>query len=83
MDLDIGRFRDPLNSRGQTTTTSEIVFDLHDILYLERDYVLSGFRGAADAAAPTLSASPEELFEHLRGLFEWDVRSDTFDLFLV
>lgn len=60
-----------------------IVFDLDDTLYLEQDYVLSGFRTVASAAASALSASSEELFDYLRGLFERNVRHETFDLLLV
>jgi putative hydrolase of the HAD superfamily len=54
------------------------VFDLDDTLYMERDYVRSGFRHVAEAVASDLHPS-NTIFDFLWGLFEQGVRGDTFD----
>lgn len=60
-----------------------VVFDLDDTLYLERDYVLSGFRIIAGITEANAEGRAEEVFEYL-----WDNflaipgRRDNFDLLL-
>jgi putative hydrolase of the HAD superfamily len=56
-----------------------VVFDLDDTLYLERDYVRSGFRAVADAIAMALPALRERSFEILWQDFERGVRGSSFD----
>jgi putative hydrolase of the HAD superfamily len=59
------------------------VFDLDDTLYLERDYVLSGFRHIARLAAPAAARSATELFRFLRmTVEEWQSRGNNLDLLL-
>lgn len=64
-------------SRWQT-----IIFDLDDTLYLERDYVLSGFQAVAECAAAQLDIPAETGFAELKDLFERGVRGNTFDEWL-
>jgi putative hydrolase of the HAD superfamily len=47
------------------TETTTVVFDLDDTLYLECDYVRSGFRAVADEIGLTLPALRETAFEML------------------
>lgn len=54
-----------------------VVFDMDDTLYLERDYVRSGFR--AVAAHVSEQAEEEDIFTFLWSLFESGVRGDTFN----
>jgi putative hydrolase of the HAD superfamily len=56
-----------------------VVFDLDDSLYLERDYVLSGFRAVAHAISSRVGASNDELFEYLNALFTRGERGNSFD----
>jgi len=60
-----------------------VVFDLDDTLYLERDYVLSGFRAVASAVASANSASESQVEQKLVDYFESGVRGDTFGRLLV
>lgn len=53
------------------------VFDLDDTLYLERDYVRSGFRHVGQVAADRYGA--QGVFEYAWQLFENGIRGDTFD----
>jgi putative hydrolase of the HAD superfamily len=57
-----------------------VVFDMDDTLYLERDYVQSGFR----AVARQVSGLAEEtaVFARLWEMFETGVRGDSFDRLL-
>lgn len=59
-----------------------IVFDLDDTLYLERDYVFSGFRAVASWAAKPLAIPVEQGYAELVDLFTAGVRGDTFDRWL-
>lgn len=59
-----------------------IVFDLDDTLYLERDYVMSGFRAVAAWAEPHLKIPREQGFDELKKLFEQGARGTTFDQWL-
>lgn len=58
-----------------------LVFDIDDTLYLERDYVRSGFRAVARAAT---SSEPEAtaVSAWLWAAFESGIRDDTFDRML-
>lgn len=56
-----------------------IVFDLDDTLYLERDYVRSGFSFIADLMAKRTSVEKEEVFSCLWGLFLQGERGNIFD----
>lgn len=56
-----------------------IVFDLDDTLYLERDYVRSGFLFIANLLAKRTSVSKEEVFSCLWGLFLRGERGNIFD----
>ena len=59
-----------------------VVFDLDDTLYLERDYVWSGFRAIDKIVTDELGYAPGEVFEYLRDLFERGVRGDSLDRLL-
>ncbi len=59
-----------------------VVFDLDDTLYLERDYVRSGFQTVAGIVAAEIGYRPGEIFESLYGMFEGGVRGDTLDRLL-
>ena len=56
-----------------------IVFDLDDTLYLERDYVRSGFSFIAGLLANRTSVPKEEVFSYLWGLFLQGERGNIFD----
>jgi putative hydrolase of the HAD superfamily len=58
--------------------TRGVVFDLDDTLYLERDYVRSGFQHVAGLVA-TSGEEMHELAAWLWRAFEDGVRGDTFD----
>lgn len=60
-----------------------IVFDLDDTLYLERDYVRSGFGAVAAWVAPRTGLPVAEAFRQLWSLFETGVRRGTFDRWLL
>lgn len=47
-----------------------VVFDMDDTLFLERDYVLSGFRHIAGRVAESARSSPEEIFAFLTATAE-------------
>lgn len=59
-----------------------VVFDLDDTLYLERDYVFSGFRAVARWAERTLSVPATLGYRELVQLFDAGVRGHTFDVWL-
>jgi putative hydrolase of the HAD superfamily len=59
-----------------------IIFDLDDVLYPERDFVLSGFREVATVAQSILAIEQEIGFKELKQLFESGVRGDTFNRWL-
>jgi putative hydrolase of the HAD superfamily len=59
-----------------------VVFDLDDTLYLERDYVRSGFRAVADEIGKTLPSMAERSFEILWQDFERGERTNAFDRLL-
>lgn len=54
-----------------------VVFDMDDTLYLERDYVKSGFQAVAQFVREVVE--PEPVFEFLWSLFNRGVRGDTFN----
>ena len=54
-----------------------VVFDVDDTLYLERDYVLSGFSAVDSWVATELGVTG--LAEHAWSLFEAGRRGDIFD----
>lgn len=55
-----------------------VVFDMDDTLYLERDYVKSGFRAVARHVADV--ADEASVFTSMWSMFESGVRGNTFDL---
>jgi len=59
-----------------------VIFDLDDTLYLERDYVLSGYTAVAEAVAPNAAVGPETLVSTMWSWFESGVRTGTFDRLL-
>ena len=59
-----------------------VVFDLDDTLYLERDYVRSGFRAVAETAAQGTSVSADEAFDFLWLEFTAGVRGSSFNALL-
>jgi putative hydrolase of the HAD superfamily len=59
-----------------------IVFDLDDTLYLEEDYVHSGFRAASEWGAEHLHVPASQGYFELDALFRDGVRGDTFDRWL-
>lgn len=56
-----------------------VVFDLDDTLYLERDYVESGFRSVAAALGVEGKPGPEEIFGTLWSGFVAGIRANAFD----
>lgn len=59
-----------------------VVFDLDDTLYLERDYVKSGFRAVAETAVKGTRVSADEVFAFLWNEFTAGVRGSSFDALL-
>lgn len=59
-----------------------VVFDIDDTLYLERDYVRSGFRSVCDLVASSSSVDSSELFDFLWQLFDTGQRGLLFDALL-
>lgn len=59
-----------------------VLFDLDDTLYLEREYVFSGFRAVAQWAEGHLGLDREEGFHQLKAFFDRGVRGDTFNRWL-
>lgn len=59
-----------------------IVFDLDDTLYLEREYVRSGFIRVAQEVERLTGATETSVFSFLWGVFEQGHRGNTFDRFL-
>lgn len=59
-----------------------VVFDLDDTLYLERDYVRSGYRAVSQAVAESAGAPPAILFDFMWGRFATGERTRTFDCLL-
>lgn len=57
-----------------------VVFDLDDTLYLERDYVRSGFSAVAEAVQSSVEITKTEVFGFLWACFEQGNRGNTFDL---
>jgi putative hydrolase of the HAD superfamily len=55
---------------------ANVVLDLDDTLYLERDYVLSGLKAASERV---MGAQPPQLFESARALFLGGLREKVFD----
>ena len=56
-----------------------VVFDLDDTLYLERDYVKSGFRAVAKTAVKHTGTSADEAFNFLWNEFTAGVRGSSFN----
>jgi putative hydrolase of the HAD superfamily len=61
---------------------SGIVFDIDDTLYLERDYVYSGFRAVSQLLADAGLLSFTKANDYLKKCFEQGVRHDTFNRLL-
>ena len=59
-----------------------VVFDLDDTLYLERDYVKSGFRAVAKTAVKHTGTSADEAFNFLWNEFTAGVRGSSFNALL-
>jgi putative hydrolase of the HAD superfamily len=59
-----------------------IVFDLDDTLYLERDYIASGFRAVVSSLRGRYQIEEEELYDFLWENFLTGVRTDGFDRLL-
>lgn len=59
-----------------------VAFDLDDTLYLERDYVRSGFRAVADRASVGTAVDPDDAFGFLWNAFLAGVRGSSFDALL-
>ena len=59
-----------------------VVFDLDDTLVAERDFVLGGFRAAADRAALAGGVAAAAAYDELVGLYRSGVRGTTFDRWL-
>jgi putative hydrolase of the HAD superfamily len=64
------------------TDLRAIIFDMDDTLYLERDFVLSGFAAVAAWAEAELGIPQTEGFPQLKTYFEAGVRGDTFNRWL-
>lgn len=58
-----------------------VIFDMDDTLYLERDYVKSGFRTVARHVSGV--TEEENVFDAMWDMFEAGIRGDTFDRLLV
>ncbi len=56
-----------------------VIFDLDDTLYLEKDYVASGFHYVANTVSENCDAPTEEIFNFLWCGFEAGVRGDAFN----
>ncbi len=56
-----------------------LFLDLDDTLYLERDYVLSGFRAVADHLAAQFAQEPEPLFKAMEEILDREGRGRIFD----
>lgn len=65
------------------TELQAVIFDMDDTLYLERDFVLSGFAAVAAWAEHQLSIPQTEGLSQLKAYFEEGVRGDTFNRWLV
>jgi putative hydrolase of the HAD superfamily len=63
-------------------TLDAVVFDLDDTLYLERDYVISGFHAVAAWAERELNLPFDESLADLRSLFDEGAHRNTFDVWL-
>jgi putative hydrolase of the HAD superfamily len=59
-----------------------LVFDLDDTLYLEREYVRSGYQSIAGMLAGCGGCAGETIFTYLWDLFERRIQGDTFDRLL-
>lgn len=59
-----------------------VIFDLDDTLFLERDYVRSGFRAVAAWSEQNLGILSEKGFAELNLFFDQGVRGDTFNRWL-
>jgi putative hydrolase of the HAD superfamily len=59
-----------------------VILDLDDTLYLEKNYVLSGFKAVSDFIAQKIPLSPKSLYSSLVINFENGVRGNNFDLVL-
>jgi len=57
-----------------------VVFDLDDTLYLERDYVMSGFQAVAQMVSATVGITEQSVRTSLARLFYNGTRGNTFDL---
>lgn len=59
-----------------------VVFDIDDTLYLERDYLLSGFRAVAEYISASYGACSESLYASMIRLLGTQDRNRIFDILL-
>ena len=59
-----------------------VIFDLDDTLYLEQDYVFSGFAAVAEWCQRELGVDSQDVRAELKQLFNDGVRGDTFNRWL-
>lgn len=71
-----------MNGVTQESRWSLIIFDLDDTLYLERDYVFSGFNAVGKWCECELGVDAATASSELRRLFDEGVRGDTFNRWL-
>lgn len=64
------------------TKLQAVIFDMDDTLYLERDFVFSGFAAAAAWAEAELGIPQAEGIAQLKAYFTAGVRGDTFNRWL-
>jgi len=72
----------PFSLKPNTTTWQAVIFDLDDTLYLERDFVFSGFRAVAIWSSEQLGLLAERNLAELTKLFNSGARNNTFDTWL-
>jgi putative hydrolase of the HAD superfamily len=63
-------------------TLTAVAFDLDDTLYLERDFVRSGYRAVAEWAEVQLGIAAPLVLAELEALFAAGIRREVFDLWL-
>ncbi len=64
------------------TKIKVVIFDMDDTLYLERDFVLSGFRAVARWGETTLNIPYTKGYALLKQYFVENIRGNTFNLWL-
>lgn len=64
------------------TSLEAVILDMDDTLYLERDFVLSGFAAVAAWAESELGIAHSQGLAQLKAYFEAGIRGDTFNRWL-